>query len=383
MKKLMRWAGLLLAIAVVVGTARACGLLLQPFEGPVAESDSDEATPSGLTLKDVTLEQPDEDGQLRWKVNADEVIYSPDQQTAEIINPDGELFQDGKVIYRVSADRGEIRQNGEIIFLRDNIVATGVENDLVLRGREMEWRPDEDLLLVRNRITGTHPQLNASAQEARMYNRDNRLELEKDVVATTSEAPYLRLEAEKLTWFIEAERVESDRLLQVEQLKGEPGDLEVSDRVKGDQGEVDLAETIVTLTQAVEVELLEQPLKVLSDIAIWNVVSETISVPGALRIVQPEQSVRVTANRGEMNIADSVVYLSQGVEAISPENQAQLRAARVTWDLPSEEIVAEGNVNYRQDDPPVTINGPRAVGRLEAQTVVVSGGNVVTEITPQ
>ena len=383
MKKLMRWAGLLLAIAVVVGTARACGLLLQPFEGPVAESDSDEATPSGLTLKDVTLEQPDEDGQLRWKVNADEVIYSPDQQTAEIINPDGELFQDGKVIYRVSADRGEIRQNGEIIFLRDNIVATGVENDLVLRGREMEWRPDEDLLLVRNRITGTHPQLNASAQEARMYNRENRLELEKDVVATTSEAPYLRLEAEKLTWFIEAERVESDRPLQVEQLKGELGDLEVSDRVKGDQGEVDLAETIVTLTQAVEVELLEQPLKVLSDIAIWNVVSETISVPGALRIVQPEQSVRVTANRGEMNIADSVVYLSQGVEAISPENQAQLRAARVTWDLPSEEIVAEGNVNYRQDDPPVTINGPRAVGRLEAQTVVVSGGNVVTEITPQ
>ncbi|MEO1354137.1 MAG: LPS export ABC transporter periplasmic protein LptC, partial [Cyanobacteria bacterium J06635_15] len=56
--------------------------------------------------KDVTLEQPGEDGELRWKVHADEVIYSPDQQTAEIVNPDGELFQDGKVIYRVRADRG-------------------------------------------------------------------------------------------------------------------------------------------------------------------------------------------------------------------------------------------------------------------------------------
>ncbi|MEO0826491.1 MAG: LPS export ABC transporter periplasmic protein LptC [Cyanobacteria bacterium J06639_16] len=383
MKKAVRWLGMVLAIAVVIGTLRACGLLTRPFETPIADSDGEEGRAPGLTLKDVTLEQPGEDGELRWKVHADEVIYSPDQQTAEIVNPDGELFQDGKVIYRVRADRGEIQQDGEAIFLKDNIVATGVENDLVLRGRELEWRPEDDLLLIRNQIRGIHPQLNASAQEARVYNRDRRLELEKDVVATTNEAPYLRLEAETLTWFIEAEKVESDRPLQVEQLKGEVGDLQVSDRIKGDQGEVNLAENIVQLSQAVEVELLEQPLKILSDIAIWNVVAETILVPGAVRVIQPEQAVEVTANRGEMNIADSIVYLSQGVEAIGEENQSQLKASRVTWNLESEEIVAEGNVNYQQSDPPVTINGPRAVGRIEAQTVVISGGNVVTEITPQ
>lgn len=315
MKKAARWMGIVLAIAVVIGTARACGLLTRPFDTPISESEGGEGSPPGLTLKDVTLEQPDESGELRWRVHADEVIYSPDQQTAEIINPDGELFQDGKVIYRVKADRGEIQQDGEAIFLKDNIVATGVENDLILRGQEMEWRPEDDLLLVREQITGTHPQLKASAQEARVYNRERRLELEKEVVATTNEAPYLRLEAEKLTWFIEAESVESNLPLKVEQLKGEVGDLQVSDRVKGERGEMDLSEKIVTLTQAVEVELLEQPLKILSEEAIWNVVAETILVPRTLRVIQPEQAVRVTANRGEMSLADSIIYLSQGVEA--------------------------------------------------------------------
>ncbi|MEM6425113.1 MAG: LPS export ABC transporter periplasmic protein LptC [Cyanobacteria bacterium P01_D01_bin.128] len=382
-QKTIRWLGLMLAVAIIVGTVRACQLLRQPLPSATNSAEDEGDTAPGLSLKDVTLEQPDETGSLLWRVHADEVRYSPDQQTAEVINPDGELFQDGEVIYRVRANRGDVRQDGEFIFLRGNIVATGVENNLVLRGQEMEWRPQDGLLLVRDRINSTHPQLKASAQEARIYNRDGRLELEQDVVATTNEAPYLRLEAERLTWMLDEETVRSDGALKVEQLKGEPGSLAVSDRVTGDQGELDLAALIVELTQNVEVELLEQPVGILSDIAIWNVNAETLTVPGRVRITQPEQSIRVTANRGDMDLSGSIVTLSQGVQAISQDNQSRLNAARVIWNLTSSEITAEGNVDYRQSDPPVTITGPRAVGRLEAQTVVVSGGNVITEITPQ
>jgi hypothetical protein len=39
-------------------------------------------------------------------------------------------------------------------------------------------------------------------------------------------------------------------------------------------------------------------------------------------------------------------------------------------------------VNYVQASPAFTLRGPRAVGKLEDQTLRISGGDVVTEILP-
>ncbi|MFE4104701.1 LPS export ABC transporter periplasmic protein LptC [Almyronema epifaneia] len=376
MGKWYRLAGIVVLIAVILGGVRACQLINQQ---PITEAGNtaDETAEPGLTLKDVTLEQPDEDGNLLWRVHADEVTYSPDQKVATVINPDGELFQDGEVIYRVKADRGEVRQDGQSIFLKNNIVATGVQNKVVLKGQELEWQPEEDLMVVRNQITGTHPQLKASAQEARVYNRERRLELSKNVVASTTEAPFLRMAAEELTWLIDAQRVESDRPIQVEQLKND----QVSDRVTGQQGEVDLAKKVVKLTEDVKLELLELPLEIFSQVAVWNVEQAQVVVPDALQANQPEQKVQISANRGELNLNQQVVYLTQGVNVVEGQ-QSQLQADSLTWNLESQQVVAEGNVNYRQSDPPVQVQGPRAVGQLDEETVVISGGRVVTEITP-
>ena len=55
---------------------------------------------------------------------------------------------------------------------------------------------------------------------------------------------------------------------------------------------------------------------------------------------------------------------------------------RLNWNVPTQTLVAEGQVNYRQNNPSMNVNGPRAVGRLDNQTIVVDGGRVVTEIVP-
>ena len=44
-------------------------------------------------------------------------------------------------------------ENGNVIFLRGNIVARGLKNGSILRGNELEWRPEEDVLIVREDIT--------------------------------------------------------------------------------------------------------------------------------------------------------------------------------------------------------------------------------------
>jgi LPS export ABC transporter protein LptC len=98
-----------------------------------------------LIFKNVTLDQADEKGHPLWKVKAKQAIYTKDKKLGNVESPTGDLFQDGKVVLRVSADNGEIRENGQQIFLKGHIVATDTRNGAVFRGDELEWHPKEDL----------------------------------------------------------------------------------------------------------------------------------------------------------------------------------------------------------------------------------------------
>jgi LPS export ABC transporter protein LptC len=357
--------------------------LFGPGSTPTAEDPAAVDTEAGLTLRNVTLEQPNDQGQLLWRVKGAEVTYSADQQVAFITRPDGDLFQDGEAIYKVVAETGEVRENGDVILLRGNIVATGLKNGSVLRGNELEWRPENDVLIMRDQITGTHPQLRAAAAEARVFNRENRMELEGNVVANTVVAdpatePWLKLQAEQLVWFWAEERIDSPQPLRVEQFKQDS----ITDVVTGQRGAVNLATQLVTLRGQVAMQMLEIPLNMASEALDWQVAEERVTVNQPLTLVHPENRIRVTARRGRMELAQQQIFLEQEVVAVGEENQARMTSDRLSWNVTTQTLVAEGNVNYRQANPSVNLNGPRAVGRLDRQTVVVDGGRVVTEIVP-
>jgi lipopolysaccharide assembly outer membrane protein LptD (OstA) len=59
-----------------------------------------------------------------------------------------------------------------------------------------------------------------------------------------------------------------------------------------------------------------------------------------------------------------------------------MTADNLTWFVATQTFNAVGNVVYRQTEPQFVLHGPQAEGKLEAKTFVVTGGNVVTEITP-
>lgn len=380
-----RWQRWMIGGAAIAALAVGLYSLVGPGLGPQPGADGPAAgdPEPGLTLRDVTLEQPDEQGQLLWRVKGKEVTYSSDQQVAFITRPDGDLFQDGEVIYEVVADTGEVRENGSVILLRGNIVATGVKNGSVLRGNEMEWRPQDDVLIMRDQITGTHPQLRAVADEARVFNRENRMELEGNVVANTVvddplADPWLKLQAQELTWFWEEERIDSAQPLRVEQFKQNA----ITDVVVGQRGMVDLATQLVTLRGQVVMQMLDIPLNMASEALDWQVAEEQVTVDQPLTLVHPENKIRVTARQGRMDLAAQQIFLSQEVVAVGEANQARMTSDRLNWNVDTQTLVAEGGVNYRQVNPNVNLNGARAVGRLDDQTVVVDGGRVVTEIVP-
>lgn len=352
---------------------------------------------NSLTLSNITLEQPDEQGKLLWRVKADEATYDRQAGLAQVKNPRGELFQDGKVVYRLEAERADIEQDGEKIFLRGKITAIDVQDKAVLRGNEVEWRPKEDVLIVRHQLSGTHPQLDIKAQEAHAYSRKRRIELVGEIVAEAKD-PVLQLRAEQAIWQLDEEALTiGDQLsllhppprnsntpprpIEIDRYQNET----ITDRARAQTALVDLKQKVVTLRQNVELTLQEPPLDVKGNQLVWQTQQQKVLAEQPVRLFHRRDQINLTANRGQLDLKQEVATLTGNVYGTEPIRQARLRADRLTWHLPSQQMDAVGNVSYQQADPPLRLTGPRATGKFKdsVQTVVVSGGRVVTEIIPE
>ncbi|WP_175586510.1 LPS export ABC transporter periplasmic protein LptC [Nostoc sp. UIC 10630] len=346
-------------------------------ENSAASSKQD----SDLTFFDVTLEQADEVGRPIWKVRAKQAKYTKEKQIGQAESPYGELYQDGKVVYQIKADVADIEQDGKQLFLKGKIFATDPSNGIVLQGNELEWRPKEDLLIVRNQINGTHKQLQAVAQEARVKTREQRMEFSGRVVANSAD-PQLQVRTEHLIWNIKEEKLIGDRPIQIDRYK----DNKISDRGKGNSAEVNLKTKIATIQQNAQLDLLDPPVQIASNSMTWNMNAETVTTNSPVRMFQRLENLTVTANQGEMKIPQKTVYLTGNVNAIGQRRQS-LKSNTLTWYLDNKLVEAQGNVVYRQVDPPLNFTGETAVGNLQTENIVVKGGSssgrVVTEIIPQ
>lgn len=336
---------------------------------------------SNLTFFDVTLEQADEVGRPIWKVRAKTAKYTKEKQIGQAESPYGELYQDGKVVYQIKADVADIEQDGKQLFLKGKIFATDPSNGIVLQGNELEWRPKEDLLIVRKQINGSHKQLQAVAQEVRVKTREQRMEFSGGVVANSTD-PQLQVRTEHLIWNIKEEKLIGDRPLQIDRYK----DNKISDRGKGNSGEVNLKTKIATIQQNAQLDLLDPPVQITSNSMTWNMNTETVITNSPVRMFQRAENLSVTANQGEMKIPQKTVYLTGNVNAIGQRRQS-LKSNTLTWYLDNKLVEAQGNVVYRQVDPQFNFTGETAIGNLQTENIVVKGGSssgrVVTEIIPQ
>ncbi len=333
-----------------------------------------------LVFKNITLDQADEKGRPLWKVKAKQATYSKDKKIARIDQPTGDLYQDGKVVLRVSAASGEIRQDGKIVLLKGQITATDTRNSAVFKGDDLEWYPKEDLLIVRNNLKGNHPQLQATAKEGRYFTRKEQAEL-LGQVAAISKDPDLQMKTEHLVWQIKEQKTNGEKRIWIERYKAKI----VTDRVEADKSQVDLKTKIVTLNKNIQLTSLDPPLLMSSNSAIWNVNAETVVSDQPVRIVQQKENIILTANQGQVDLKQKVANLTGGVQAIGSKNKATVFANQMKWDMPTQNVQASGNVIYQQVNPPFNTTGPTALGRLQDQSIVVTGGagtRVVTEIIP-
>ncbi len=365
-------------VAVLLTTSACSGNRNRTAEKIAEDSKQVEEFDNSLSFNDLTLEGFDKKGQLWWKVKAKRASYSKDKKLAQIQQPTGELYQDGKAVVQVSADAGEVQQDGQNIFLKGKIKAVDKRNGMVLTGNELEWQPAKDLLIVRNNVTGNYQQTNVAAKGGRFFTRAKRLELEGNVTAV-SQKPNAQFQSERVVWLVEQKTLTSDRPLQI--VGALPGRT-VQDQATAGQGVVDLKTKTATLKQNTRINLSDPPIQVAGELLVWNLNAKTVVSDQPVTIYNPRQRVTLTANQGRLETTSKMAYLTGNVRGNGQRNQSALTSDRLTYNLGSQEFLAEGNVTYQQANPPFNLAGPRATGKLQDQTVVVSGGRVVTEFIP-
>lgn len=359
--------------------ATACGGIGSRTADKIAkDSKQVQEFDNSLTFNDLSLEGFDKKGRLWWKVKAKQANYSKDKEIARISQPAGELYQDGKAIVEVSAQSGEVRQDGETILLKGQILAKDKRNGMILKGGELEWQPQKDLLIVRDNVTGNYKETIVSAKGGKFLTRAKKLELEGNVVAVSKD-PNATFKSDRVVWLVEQKKLMSDVPLQI--AGNTPGSSSQSQAASG-KGAIDLNSKTATLSQGTTITLNNPPIQVTGNALVWNINGKTVVSDEPVTIVNPKQRVTLTSDRGRLDISTKTAYLTGNVRGIGQKNQSQLGANTLTYNLTSQYFVAEGGVTYRQADPPFNLAGPRATGKVQDQMIVVSGGRVVTEFIP-
>jgi LPS export ABC transporter protein LptC len=372
---------------LTIGLGWGCSFAIAACQPKTVEPKSDpqavqEQLEEGLVLENATLEQSDENGRVLWKINAETAIYSRDKKLVKLENVKGDLYQDGEVVVQVTSKTGDIDEEQQIIRLHQDIVAIDPRNQAVLKGQELEWRPQEDVVIMTQQVTGSNLNVEATAKEGRYFSRTQQMQLTGEVKAVAKDPP-LQLQAEAVSWDIAGKKMSSDRKIAIDRYQ----DKTVTDRVVADKGEVNLATKIATFTKNVELKATEPPLQIASNQAIWNIEARSVRSNQPIQVIHLKEQFTVTGNQGFIDLKNEVARMEGGIHGISQKQQANLYADSLVWEIPKQLLNAKGNVAYSQTNPTLNLTGQQATAKLEAQTVKIASsdrtGRVTTHITPR
>ncbi|NEO84453.1 MAG: LPS export ABC transporter periplasmic protein LptC [Spirulina sp. SIO3F2] len=422
--------GLALVLIASFGVACRTGSPASDVDETASESATYEEQ---LILNNATLENADEAGQVLWKIKAQRTRYEPNKKGAQIEGITGNLYQEGQIVLKFKADEGEIIGDGQELFLRKNVVGLDPRTGVVLQCQEVQWLPEDGVLMARESLHGSNDAVHVRAKQGKYWTKTRILEAQEDVVIDGQQNP-MQARTDKVVWDLPKARITSDRPIEfdryqsdesaaTEDAESEPTNLVsvavtgvallpnsalarqqrtenstderskpeasqpvITDRVVAQSAEFDLKKQVVLLKKEVESRSVDPPLQIASDSIIWNLANRTVLSDTPVQVVNREDAVTLTANEGFINLDTEVLRLTGGARGINTRKPADLYANQIVWYLQRERIEAAGNVIYRQVDPPLDLAGSRAIGRLKDQTITVTGGEgggrVLTKIVP-
>ncbi len=375
--------GVGLALYFVIAQLSACS-----WRAPTSRQSSQvKPVEGGVAFSKVVLAQADAKGKLLWKFQAQGVSYSEGQQVANAKTLKGQLFEAGRPIFDIAAEGGTVRQTNQQVRLQGNIRVVDRQRKVLFRGKEAQWNAQSGQLLVQNGLTVSHPKLLVWGNELQATKQGREVRVTGNVIMETratqgQEGRRVRLKTNQAVWKVDDQTFQTGSAgatnqpsVSIEQM----GASEKSVALAG-TAQANLASGLLTLLSPVQLQLGAMTLT--SRALTWDTRSQKLTASELVQIQDPHNQLSILANRGTLERARNLVDLQGNVEVKGLRNNAQLHSEQLLWNTSTQRIEANGNVNYEQTSPNLTLRGPRAVGKIADQTLRMSGGDVVTEIIP-
>ena len=338
-------------------------------ENPNPEETSDESRlDTQLVLNNAILEQSNKRSRTVWRIKAENVAYSDDRQIATLTRVVGNLLQEDTTILKISAEAGEVRDNGNTILLNGAVIASDPRNNSIIDSEAVEWRPQDNLLLITQPLKGTSPNLQVTANSGKYFTDLEKFEIQDSVVAV-SKQPALRLTSDRLEWNIPQSQITSPGAIELVHYNEQQT---ITDKLVSDRAELNLKQNQATLTKNIELISSDPPLQLATDSLTWNYQKRVGKSDRPIQIFDRDRQISLTGNQGEINFPQQSATLKDGVKAINKLKDSQLYARQLTWNMNIEEVEAIGNIVYEQSDPKASLRGEKATGTLGDNNIVVT-----------
>jgi LPS export ABC transporter protein LptC len=350
----------------------------QSSQPDVDQASSASRLDTELVLNNAVLEQSNKQTNTVWKIKADNIVYSEDKQIATLDKVVGNLVQNGTVILKISAESGKIKDQGNLILLNDQVIASDPRNNSVISSEAVEWRPRENLLLIKAKLTGTHPNLKVVADSGKYFTDIEKLAIQGDVIVTTQQ-PALQLTSDRLEWNIPQEQIISPGAVE---LVSYDKNQTILDKLVSDRAELNLTQHQAILTKNIELITSDPQLQVATDFLTWNYQDRLGKTDRPIQIVDRDRRLSLTGNKGEINLQQQLATLENGVQGINQAEASELYARQIIWQLDTEEVEAMGSVIYEQAKPKARLTGEKAIGTLGDNNIVITsnGKQPVTSV---
>lgn len=371
-----------------------CALSACSWRAPQQKPSTTKVIEGGMALSKVVLARSDAKGQLLWKFQAQGLTYGDRQQVAKAKTIKGQLYAAGRPVFDIAAADGTVRQTNQQVRLGGKIQVTDRQRKVLFQGQEAQWSPDSGLLVVRGNLAVTHPQLQLWANELQASKRGREVKVKGNVLMETRtkgnrEPRRIRLRADQAIWAVDQNTFKAGLVsdnaqkttVQIERIPASQ-DNTPKEKALALAGEAlaNLKTGIVLLRSPVCLSM--GSLTLTGRTITWDTQAQKLSSPELLQIQDPLRQISVFANRGTLEQPQNLLDLQGKVEVTGLRDRARLTTDRLLWNTQNQRIEARGNVNYIQESPAFTLRGPRAIGRLEEQTIRINGPDVVTEIVP-
>ncbi|HEY9688645.1 MAG TPA: LPS export ABC transporter periplasmic protein LptC [Coleofasciculaceae cyanobacterium] len=338
----LRAIRVLVAIALITGLSTGCGSGPKRGENRIAaDTKAVDDFQGDLVFDNLTLNRADKKGQVLWEVRSKQARYSRDRKLAKLSDVKGKLFQDGKVIYEITAKQGEVEQNGQVLKVSGNLRAKDLREKMEFQGGSAIWEPSKFQLQMKGGVTLNHPQAKIQSQEAVAFSRDRRVELSKVVKLVSKDKDkdrQMTLDTDRLVWQMKADEMQA-------------------------------IGKVVAIGKKPEVKLT-------TDRLVWQRKKQISEAIGNVVAVNNKGANRLTANRVIWQMKEQIAQAEGKAVATSQESAAQLSADRIVWQMKDQIAQAEGKAVATGQKPPTQLNADRIVWQMKEQ-VAQAIGNVV------